>query len=103
MLKGACRSPGAREEMNIDDLILSIEEKNRKNMGREKPVKAGPNPADGGGWGRQGSLLAPPGPGTPRAGPADGGTFGGTRSGINPASCPAVGGIGDGIIDTRAM
>ncbi len=37
--------------MNIDDLILSIEEENRKNMGREKPVKAGPNPVDGGGWG----------------------------------------------------
>ena len=35
--------------MNIDDLILSIEEENRKNMGKEKPDKAGPNPADGGG------------------------------------------------------
>ena len=38
----AASSPGAREEMNIDNLILSIEEENSKNMGREKPVKAGP-------------------------------------------------------------
>ena len=31
---------------------MSIEEENRKNMGKEKPVKAGPNPADGGNIGQ---------------------------------------------------